>query len=227
MAKYIGLLTSDMRGKLGGLVTSRSRSATTLKAHAVPTRTASPLQSARRMQFSQALYAWRQLDASQVASWQSLAAMLTWSNSLAQTFTPTGLQLWQQAFVNASLLGRVPPSSAPSSPPSVVPVLSATITGSTAGYLIAVSPASGTYEGAFLAFVSRPIQPSVTYTASIKRVFGGGNPGGNYVIVYPNFGPGYGPLPPVGSYVALRILPIDPTTYISGTEFRSIIVTAA
>ena len=36
MARYIGTLTSDARGKLGGLVLTRARNGTNLKAHAVP-----------------------------------------------------------------------------------------------------------------------------------------------------------------------------------------------
>jgi len=108
MAKYIGTLTSDARGKVGGLVLTRARNGTNIRAMAVPVNPATVRQVYTRGIIGAALSAYRQLTAPQQGSWSLFAALYTWTNSLAQPFTPTGLQLWTQAYVNAARFGTMP-----------------------------------------------------------------------------------------------------------------------
>ncbi len=219
MAKYLGLLTSDMRGKIGGLVASRGRTGTTLKAKAVPSLTGSLLQQQQRMRFSAALQAWRALGVTQRTGWGTGALALLWSNSLGTQYVPTGLQLWQQCWVNAALLGTVPPSTYTIVPPGPIPILTATLTGSAGSYTIQITGSLGAYTTAWLAFMSPIISASKNYTATITRKFAGGNLAGDSVVLGSAFEQIWGPLPAPGPIVSLRLVPVDPASFMSGTPF--------
>jgi hypothetical protein len=221
MAKYIGLLTSDMRGKIGGVVAGRSRSGTTLKAQAVPRQAPSLLQSAQRARFSAALQVWRSLTATQQSGWGTGALALTWKNSLGQTYVPTGLQLWQQAFVNASFIDQFPPTTYSGSPSDIVPITLAVLASGGTYFQLEVEDMSGPYTGTFLAFVSSQIPTTRLYTKTISRKSMGGAIGTDLLTTGSDFLNQYGPIPSSGAIVALRIVPIHPTTYVSGTEFQS------
>lgn len=224
MAKYIGTLTSDARGKVGGIVLTRARNGTNLKAHAVPRNTATQRQNDQQTTMAASLFAWRQLTDTEQVSWGAIATVQTWRNSLAQTFVPTGLQLWTQAFSNASYLGTVPPNTAAGSPSSVEPITAVTITGDTSGYILEVAPASGSYSGAFLIFMSGPIPQSRNYTRTIGRRFIGSNSGGNFISLGYGWLNAWGPYPPNFTVANVRALPIDPTYYYTGTEFNANII---
>lgn len=219
MAKYLGTITSDMRGKFGGLVASRARSGVTLKATAAPRQTGSQLQSNQRVRFAAALYAWRNLTGAEMAGWGTGALALLWTNSLGVTYTPTGLQLWQQAWVNADLLGTTPPATYSGTPSTIVPVVDAALTGSAGAYDLTVSPSSGSYTGAWLGFLSTIIPVSRIYTKSIARKCCGGNLAGDLVVLGSAFEAIWGPLPAPGPLVSVRIMPVQPTTFVSGTPF--------
>lgn len=224
MAKYIGTLTSDARGKVGGIVLTRARNGTNLKAHAVPRNVATQRQNDQQTTMAASLFAWRQLTDVQQVSWGAIAAVQTWRNSLAQVFVPTGLQLWTQAFSNAFYLGTTPPATAAGSPSSVEPITTVTLIGSLIGYILEVAPASGTYSGAFLIFMSAVIPQSRNYTRTISRRFIGSNSGGNFISLGYGWQNAYGPYPPNFTISNVRAVPIDPTYFYSGTEFNANII---
>ena len=103
MAKYIGLLSSDMRGKTGGLVFSRGRSGTVLRKKAGQVQPATSLQLYQRGLFAQASQAWQQLAPNQIALWNKQAALLERTNSLGEVSTLSGFQLWCQRCNNLSV----------------------------------------------------------------------------------------------------------------------------
>lgn len=217
MAKYIGSLTTDIRGKIGGVVMSAARTGVVIKSHGVPRRQPSAAQQSRRQIFAAALYYWRNLGGTYVAGWNTGASGLTWKNSLGQTFVPTGLMLWQQAFMNAALLGTVPPFTYSGTPATIIPVTGFNVSfGATEGS-IEVLASTGYYTGTWLAFISRPIPSSLNYTKTLSRLFACGSQGSATALIFPNFGPGYGPLPTSNPLVSVRVLPVHPTTFVSGT----------
>lgn len=227
MAKYIGLITSDMRGKIGGIVASRSIGGTTMKAKRVPRVGASLLQQQRRVTFAAALNAWRNLTYTERGGWTTGALSLTWTTSLAVSFTPTGLQLWQQAFVNAAAFGTTPPGTYSGAPAEIVPIVNATLTGMAGLYSLLVYPAFGSYTGAWCAYMSPIIPFTRNYVKTISRKLCGANNGGNLLTLNSTFEEIWGPLPAPGPTVALRVLAVHPTTYVSGnplditTEFAA------
>lgn len=208
-----------MRGKIGGLVASRAIGGTTLKAQVVPRRSGSLMQQQRRSTFYSALQAWRALTVANRNSWTTGAYSLTWQTSLGVLFVPTGLQLWQQAFVNAALLNLVPPATYTGSPSDIAPIVQATLTGAAGEYVLLVNPYSGTYTGTWLAFMSAIIPVSKNYTLTLSRKFCGGNTGGNEVLLSTDWENIWGPLPAPGPIVGMRVLPIHPDSYVSGTVY--------
>jgi hypothetical protein len=219
MAKYIGTLTSDMRGRVGGVVFSRSRSGVTVKAMKMPKATPSVLQSAQRAALAASLYDWRQLTNAEQVSWAAVAATLTWTNSLAQTYTPTGLMLWTQAYINAVAFGEVPPGTCGSTPSAVVPITGADLVGSSVNYVLTVYPASGTYSGRWLAYASPILPASRVYTKTIGRRPIAAVISGNFSFIGPAWTRAWGPLPSPGPSTSLRIVPCHPTYFYSGTEY--------
>lgn len=216
MAKYLGLLSSDARGKLGGMVMSRSRSATTLKAHASPRRAPSVAQQLQRCTIAAAQSAWRQLTNAQRTTWISYAATLQWSNSLGSTFAPTGLMLWVQAFSNAARFHQKPPASFPLPPTATIPISAAQITLST--FLkVTVNPSDSSYSNDWIVGLSRPIPATRNYIRSVPTRFMGAASFDQTWNVQPAWVAAFGPLPIVGAIVVARLTPVAYDSYISGT----------
>jgi hypothetical protein len=223
MAKYIGSLTTDARGKLGGLVMTRARNGTNLKAKGIPTQPRSNYQSSLRALFASALIGWRALTTTQVTTWQLLAPQYTYVNSLGQSYSPTALQLWTQAWVNAGTTSLHPPGLAPTSPPYVDQLvgLSATVV---AGVLkFSAFDMSGAYTGGATLSSSSVLSPSINYTTTIRR-----RPMGRFEVSGVIFGTAaweaaYGPLPAPGQNLSCRAQCYDPISFIGGTPYLQIV----
>lgn len=219
MAKYIGLLTSDVRGKLGGVTFSRARGATTLSAKALQSGSRSQAQRDNSQGFVAALPAWRALTAANRLTWTNLAATLTWTNSLGTTWTPTGLQLWTQCYVNASYFGYTPPSIAPLSAPLPPPIVGCALVVSPPSARLEPSWALGVSAGPFYAAVSRPINPGITYTKSVSKCILASSYGSSFVDIYGAMQRQYGVSLLSGMTVAVRLQTVYPGTWNSGTPF--------
>lgn len=215
--KYIGTLTSDARGKLGGVVFTRGRNGTNMKAHAVGLNSPSPYRSAQRNTFGYGVPAWQALSFSDQTTWAALAASYTYINSLAQAYSPTGMQLWMQAYSNAVKFGTVPPSTAPMSKPSILPVDDVEVL-SLAGVLTVTGYSGGVPSPqAFSYSMSRVLSPAINYVKGIGRrqmqTTAAGNPS-DCTLEYTE---AYGAIPQSGDDLAIRFVPCDPASFISGT----------
>jgi hypothetical protein len=215
--KYIGTLTSDARGKLGGVVFTRGRNGTNMKAHAVGLNAASPYRAAQRNSFAFGVPAWQALSFSNQTTWAALAASYTYINSLAQAYSPTGMQLWMQAYSNAARFSTVPPSSAPMSKPSILPIDDVEVL-SLAGVLTVTGYSGGIPSPqAFSYSISRVLSPSINYVKGIGRRQMGTTASGNPSTCTQEYIDAYGAIPNSGDDVAIRFVPCDPTSFISGT----------
>jgi hypothetical protein len=221
MAKYLGLLSTDMRGKIGGVVASRGRSGTTFRSKAIPNASPSKAQSTQRIRLAAAMYAWRELNDFEQLSWGAIAATQVWVNSLAQTYTPTGLQLWQQAFINAAFFGELPPNTATGSPTAVVPVDACALVVSGISLTGTAYNSGSPFIGSWILFVSRTLSPSINYVKTISMIQVAATTSYVTTPFGPRYSNRYGALPAVGSSVALRALAVDPVNFYSGTPFIS------
>lgn len=217
MAKYIGTLTSDARGKVGGIVLTRARGGTTLKSHSIPTNPRSGFQGANRSTIAASNSAWRSLTNANRTSWNLLAVQYLYTNSLAQTYSPTGQQLYAQAYYNASQFGEAVPATAPASPPSVAPITTCTIVNDGVVLNIIVFTAGVAYTGTWFVAMSFPLPPSINYAATRRRRFIGAKAGGNEITAGVAYTRTWGLIPPASSNFSLRFVPVDPTYFISGT----------
>jgi len=223
VAKYIGTLTSDARGKLGGVVLTKARNGTNLKAHSVPVNARSLGQQRNRSTIAQTNSAWRALTSANQTTWALLAAQYNYTNSLGQGYTPTAQQLYAQAYYNAFQCGGTVPNAAPASPPSIPPVTSYILEGNGSFILYVLSNGGSAYDGAFFIAASYILPASVNYTSTIRRRFMGGNTTGNELFATTPYLNAWGVIPPVGSYIASRIVPCDPTYFISGTPLANVV----
>jgi hypothetical protein len=219
MAKYIGTLTSDARGKIGGLVLTRARNGTNIKAHAVPVNPSSVAQVYIRGLLANAVNAWRQKTGTQLSSWDLFAASYTWVNSLGQSYIPTGLQLWTQAYINANRFGTAPPAAWSGTLPVLDPITSMQVTGDGTTLVFLASDSGGAYTSKWLLYCTRPLPASLNYVKSTARRYVGQNPGGNFIIATTAYLAAFGALPPAYGYVGFCATGVDPVTYISASPY--------
>jgi hypothetical protein len=219
MAKYIGTLTSDARGKLGGTIMSRSRAGTTLKGHAVPVNPSTPRQQLIRAQLPAAQNKWRTLSGTDQAGWNLIAAQLTWVNSLGTSFVPTGLQLYSQAYINAALFDTLPPNNPGTTVPTLYPITGTVTSGDGTFLQIDALDPGGGYTRPWAIYSSRPLANNLTYTKTVARKFLRAYTTGPGLIVTSQYLAAFGVLPPAYSYIALRLVGIDGVTFISATPF--------
>jgi hypothetical protein len=223
MAKYLGLLTADARGKVGGVILSRAQGATTLKSHRTPKRPSSAAQQRHQGAMASAISGWRLLNSAQQQSWVSFAAGVFYTNSLGTTYSPTGQQLYTQAWINSGFNEATPPGTMPIDtvlPPSIATLA---ISWNPPNLIVTARTISGLYSGDWLLYASSVISPSVNYVRTRSmRCLGMMNGAYSYNVLSA-YQAAYGQYPPLGSRVALKGLPVDGASYISGA---SLIVTA-
>jgi hypothetical protein len=217
MAKYIGTLTSDARGKVGGIVFSRGRNGTNLRAHVIPVNPATTLQTNARGTLTASQSAWRGLDASQRASWLAFATYYTWTNPLGQLYTPTGLQLWTQAYINATAFGTSPPPTWGGTVPVLAPLVALSLTLYGYDLYCAASDAGGPHETPWILYSSGPVSPVVNYVKKTSRRFMFSTYSSANVEFSGPYGAAYGRLPNIGQVLALRGVAVDATNFISAT----------
>lgn len=217
MAKYIGTLTSDARGKVGGLVLSRGRNGTNIRAHVVPVNPATNLQTQVRGTLGASQSAWRALDAGQRASWLAFATYFIWTNPLGQMYVPTGLQLWTQAYVNAAAFSTAPPSTWAGVVPILAPLVAISLTEVSYDLYAYATDSSGPHNAPWILYSSGAVSATVNYVKKYSRRFMFSSYSAAGVEFSGAYVGAYGRLPLIGQQLALRGVAVDPTTYISAT----------
>jgi hypothetical protein len=217
MAKYIGTLTSDARGKVGGIVFSRGRNGTNLRAHVIPINPSTALQTGVRGTLAASQGAWRALNAFQRTSWQSFASYFIWANPLGQLYTPTGLQLWAQAYINAAAFGTTPPATWSGAVPILAPLVALALTRYGYDLYCAASDAGGYHVAPWILYSSGPVSPVVNYVKKTSRKFMFSTYSSVNVQFSAPYVDAYGVLPAIGRVLALRGVAVDATTFISAT----------
>jgi hypothetical protein len=127
--KYIGLISSDARGKNGGNVASRNRFGTYLRKHVSPVQPRTPLQQSNRQTFGAISSQWRTLSAQEQQGWNTLATTVTFKNTLGAAYNPTGAQLFMLFSRNLTAGNGTPTyATAPTTLPTIPAVTSLTPT---------------------------------------------------------------------------------------------------
>jgi hypothetical protein len=227
MAKYIGLLTSDARGKLGGVVLTRGRNGTNLKAKGIPINSQTVPQQQSRYRLAASANSWRALTAANRTTWAVLATQYLWLNVLAQSYSPTGQQLYAQAYMNARVFGEYPPATAPGTKPTVGVITSVQLVSSTGFMEWLASGSGGSYFGAWIIYASAPIAPTINYANSVPRRMIYYTATSNTINTSTQYPAIYGSIPPVFSNFAFKAVPLDYASFISGTPLTSTVQSVA
>lgn len=223
MAKYLGLLTSDIRGKIGGTVFSRSRGGSTIKAKTTPRHPGSVGQIQQQTTMSNANAAWKLLTTANRTTWAVQAAATIWSNSLGGTYSPTAQQLWCQAYSNGALIAGVPPAVFPATYTPAQPIAFAGCRSIGTDLQLTVFPTSGAYTGGVLFFASHIVPPTVGYFKTLPRRFMNNSPTGGSADIGAAYRLAYGAQPQPGSILPVRCIPYVAGAYISGTPFIALV----
>ncbi len=173
--KYIGLISSDARGKAGGNVASRNRFGTYLRRHVSPVQPRTASQVANRQAFGAISSAWRGLTAAQAQGWNTLATTVTFKDTLGGSYNPTGAQLFmlfsRNLIRNGGTANAVAPTAIPSIPAlnSITPTITVT-TGAVTAISLAYAPTPVPAANTMFIYASKAVSSGVTFTsASIYR----------------------------------------------------------
>src|ERR1700748_1335902 len=119
MAKYLGTITTDIRGKLGGIVYSAHKGQTTMRSKRIPVHANNGNTPVSITMFSSAAQYWLQAPASQTYPCVFFAAYFYFlkglNPDLLSTFTS---QVFTACFINGQTLGVLPDFSAFDSQPA-------------------------------------------------------------------------------------------------------------
>jgi hypothetical protein len=121
--KYTSALISDARNKLGGDVFARNRAGLYVRVKVKPKNPKTTIQQSNRANFSSFTKGWRSLTAAQIAGWNSLAGSSTLTDTLGNSYQPTGLQLFISCNRNLSLINASTIANAPTTKPSFPAIL--------------------------------------------------------------------------------------------------------
>jgi hypothetical protein len=222
MAKYIGSLTTDARGKHGGIVFGRGRSGTIFKAKAVPVQTRSPYQLAQRSMFGGARAAWLNPALCNQVTYNLLANLYTYTNTLGQTYQPTGLQLWTQAWVNAAICGSLPLFNAPLTPPSISNFTGMRVTRAGSSLTWTADVAGSPWFGSATLSVSAAVSQAITFVTNTRRRPMGFILNGDAIEFSSAWLRAYGARPLADTPLSVRAVPIDPTSFLTGTPVTNL-----
>ena len=220
--KYTSALISDARNKLGGDVFARNRAGLYVRVKVKPKNPKTTSQQANRANFATYTKAFRSLTAAQILGWNTLASSSTLTDTLGNSYAPSGLQLYISCNRNLNLINQSPISNAPSKKPSFP-----TISPSNVNFVVR----GGAWYALYITISSAAadIWPQLQSSATLPRSGGTSFVGqsvyrnlgipallaGTYVVYTPaKLSPV--PIPIVGQLVGLRIRLIDPATGYAG-----------
>jgi hypothetical protein len=171
--KFLSPLISDARKSLGGTTYARNPAGLYARAKKAPIQPRTPSQQANRANFASATQAWKTLTQAQVVGWNNLAAQTTWKDTLGQTFTPSGMQLFTQCQQNLLALGAAMQVNPPASPPQLVdpgPLVMniSYVSGALSVFDIAPPFFAGTWASAFVLKMTPPLSANITFIPPYK-----------------------------------------------------------
>jgi hypothetical protein len=220
--KYTSALITDARNKLGGDVFARNRAGLYVRVKVKPKNPKTVSQQSNRADFSALTKGFRSLTSAQIAGWNALASTGTLTDTLGNTFQPSGIQLYISCNRNAATVGGGPvvnpPLSKPAFPAIVVSIFNFFGGGSgTLTLYLEVDVISSAFAAEMVLYLAGPLSAGVSFVgASRFRCCGASNGSGYSPIVwYPQIASVFGHQP-VGSRWAYKLKVIDKATGYAG-----------
>ncbi len=231
MAKFLSHVFTDLRGSVGDTTYSRGRNGLYARKKTVPTQPRSTAQRQVHARFTAITQGYRALSDAQQAAWRALGAQMSRTDSLGIAYTLTGGQAY--ASVNGLLgtLGTAPVSDAPAeaatAPPLPAVTLTANRSGTPTGALAMPLTAATAYNGVNVqVYATPPLSAGVHFISD-----------GIYRLIEVAVNLPAAPLdlasayaakfgsPPVGSRVAVKLVPVTATGFAGSPVEMDTIVT--
>lgn len=168
--KYISPLISDARGSLGGTTFARNRSGVYTRARIAPTQPRTTSQQDNRANFAALASSWKSLAQSDIQAWNTTAAGKSLTDTLGNSYMPSGMQLYMSCNRNLGFIG-LGPLSTPGPEPPALPSWDGTISNFSTheGEVenLYITPPGPTYGLAANAVISMSgcISPSISFVA--------------------------------------------------------------
>lgn len=208
---------SELRGSIAGNVFSRSRAGAIARNRAVPVNPNTPAQSQTRSWMQTATDGFRDLTGAQVTQWNEFAQTQTRFNRLGEPYTPSGKQLFTEAYLNnlsigistAPVLGMI--ESNPNLPSLTIGTSLATADAGALASLV-MQTVSSNFGDVLLVQATPELQPSISNFTKYLRTINYFDP----LVASPDLEPSYvskfGTPMTVGNYIGLRASAINSAT---------------
>lgn len=221
-SKYMKFLGPPQSGSYAGMTSSHNRAGQYLRNRRSPVQ---PVGTGRRAfvrsAFAAASSAWSALAPAAQASWNAFAAAHPITDSLGQSITLTGHQMYVSVGTSLLNAGSTLPTVVPASTAVAAPVL-VTFTVTHLGVITITLTASGTASDFILISFSAPQSPGVTFCKTFwqqTHVPGNSVGGATYGTAYvAQFG-----TIPVGTKVFLKLSPVNQYG-VTGTPLETVAV---
>lgn len=220
MAKYKGIVWSDARGKVNGLVYSRNTYGVYVRGLASPVQPQTPAQQSIRAYLQNLTRGWRDLTQAQREAWNALAAQVTLTDTLGNTYNPSGEQLYTGLNMNLILIGNTPIQTPPPAPVDVPTPSQVTITATGGGSpVLAVTWAGGNANFNALIYATSTLSEGRNFIrpSEFRLITTAGGAGTPALTILSAWQAKYGPAPnPADGKVAVRVKLVDPDTGFAG-----------
>lgn len=188
---------------MAGVTASRNRFGQYLRTRAIPVNPASGFQGTVRARLSTNAAAWRALTSAQRAGWNDLALSLTRTDSLGQTYTPTGFGAYVSVNNNNVAAGNAVVAAAPAVvTPSALTVGAITLTA--AAFTIAYTATPLPAGARCFTFVSPQRSPGRAFEGDYRLLQVSAAAAASPVDAYAAFVARFG-LPVVGNRIFIKL----------------------
>ena len=223
MAKVkFSALISEMRNKLNGSVFSKNRAGNYLRNKVTPVNPQTTYQTAVRAVLTAASQAWRALTEAQRLAWNTAVSNFTGTDIFGDVKTPSGINLQNKLYINATTIGGTPLTTPPSPGVSVdVPDFAVNIDGGIQAYNISSNLATVPAGEKWVIKSTENVSPGINFFKNKYRIIAVLN--GGTALPYAaiaDYTAKFGPVI-TNQKIATEIVAISTTTFIQGPAARA------
>jgi hypothetical protein len=168
--KYLSALLTDARASIGGATASKNRAGNYFRARIAPVQPRTPAQQAVRAQLSTLSAQWRGLTQAQIAAWNAVASQVVRKDTLGNSYSPTGEQLYVGNNQNAINIGASAVTDPPASPPTFPGpiIIGATATAGTPTFAVTTALAAAPTGFTFLLRATPQLSPGISFVGTSR-----------------------------------------------------------
>jgi hypothetical protein len=168
--KFISPLLSDARASVGGATFSKNRGGNYIRARVAPVQPRTVAQQNVRAGLATLAGMWASLTAAQIAGWNALASGITLSDSLGNSYSPSGIDVFVGNNRNLSDIAESVVSDTPAGSPNFDDISPLTVicTAGTPTFTIAPTIGAAPTGFKFLVRATPQLSPGISYVGQSK-----------------------------------------------------------